>query len=76
MPEEQLGEEEEEDEEMDEEYTPEMAQELMRRGFMLSKHKPHWQPICHRESQQSQAATCSIAEASQPHWQTEHLLSI
>lgn len=41
MPEEQQGEEEEEDEdeEMDEEYTPEMAQELMRRGLMLSKHK-------------------------------------
>ena len=38
MPEEQQGEEEDdEDEEMDEEYTPEMAQELMRRGLILSK---------------------------------------
>lgn len=38
MPEEQQGEEEEDDdEEMDEEYTPEMAQELMRRGLILSK---------------------------------------
>ena len=40
MPEEQQGEEEEDDdEEMDEEYTPEMAQELMRRGLILSKPK-------------------------------------
>lgn len=40
MPEEMQGEEEEdEDEEMDEEYTPEMAQELMRRGLVLSKYK-------------------------------------
>ena len=40
MPEEQQGEDEEdEDEEMDEEYTPEMAQELMRRGLILSKYK-------------------------------------
>ncbi|DBA76324.1 hypothetical protein WJX77_009009 [Trebouxia sp. C0004] len=36
MPEEQMAEEEEdEDDEMDEEYTPEMADELMRRGLML-----------------------------------------
>lgn len=36
MPEEQMPEEEEdEDDEMDEEYTPEMADELMRRGLML-----------------------------------------
>lgn len=36
MPEEQMVEEEEdEDDEMDEEYTPEMADELMRRGLML-----------------------------------------
>ena len=48
MPEEQLGEEEEEDEdeEMDEEYTPEMAQELMRRGLILSKHKLPAQQLC------------------------------
>lgn len=40
MPEEQqMEEEEDEDEEMDEEYTPEMAQELIRRGLILSKHK-------------------------------------
>ena len=40
MPEEMQGEEEEdEDEEMDEEYTPEMAQELMKRGLILSKYK-------------------------------------
>ena len=38
MPEEQqMEEEEDEDEEMDEEYTPEMAQELIRRGLILSK---------------------------------------
>ena len=38
MPEEQQVEgEEDEDEEMDEEYTPEMAQELIRRGLILSK---------------------------------------
>ena len=37
MPEEpaQGDEEEEEDDEMDEEYTPEMANEMLRRGFML-----------------------------------------
>jgi len=36
MPEEQMAEEEEdEDDEMDEEYTPEMADELMRRGLIL-----------------------------------------
>lgn len=36
MPEEQMVEEgEDEDDEMDEEYTPEMADELMRRGLML-----------------------------------------
>ncbi|KAL3153444.1 hypothetical protein ABBQ38_011778 [Trebouxia sp. C0009 RCD-2024] len=37
MPEEQqMEEEEDEDEEMDEEYTPEMAQELIRRGLILN----------------------------------------
>ncbi len=36
MPEEQMVEEgEDEDDEMDEEYTPEMADELMRRGLIL-----------------------------------------
>ena len=33
--------EDEDDEEMDEEYTPEMAQELMRRGLIMSKHCLH-----------------------------------
>ena len=35
-----MGQDEEDDEDLDQEYTPEMAQELMRRGLVLDGTRP------------------------------------
>ena len=74
MPEDQPEQvEEEEDEDMDEEYTPEMAQELMRRGLITSSFLRLPQNLClspamelpvpvelSQEHLRTHAVTCSL----------------